>query len=89
MKFLFSIIIPVYNVELYIKKCLLSCLEQLDFAVDNYEIIVVDDGSPDNSIRIAKDISKEFPNHHIKFISRQNGGLSAARNTGLEHVQGK
>jgi glycosyltransferase involved in cell wall biosynthesis len=89
MKFLFSIIIPVYNVELYIEKCLLSCLKQEYVSVGDYEIIIVNDGTKDNSIVLAKKIIQNYPEHHIKFIERENGGLSAARNTGLTHVDGK
>lgn len=89
MKFLLSLVIPVYKVEEYIETCLLSCLKQNDFDKDNYEIILVDDGSPDKSIIIAKDVEKQFPAHHLKIITRVNGGLSAARNTGLEYVEGE
>ena len=46
---LLSIVIPVYNVELYIERCLLSCLNQ-DLSISQYEIILIDDGSPDSSI---------------------------------------
>lgn len=89
MKFQFSLVIPIYKVEQYIEKCLLSCLNQNDFDKDDYEIILVDDGSPDNSISIAKDVANKFPEHHIKFISRVNGGLSAARNTGSLYTEGE
>lgn len=86
---LFSIIIPVYNVELYIEKCLLSCLNQESFSIDDYEIIVVNDGTKDTSILIAQELVMHYPNHNLKFIERENGGLSAARNTGLLHAEGK
>lgn len=89
MNLLFSLVLPVYNVELYIEKCLRSCLEQHDFLFSDFEIILVDDGSPDNSIAIAKRIAKEYPNSKLKFITRINGGLSAARNTGLKYARGK
>jgi len=89
MSILFSLVIPVYNVELYIEKCLRSCLEQENFSFSEYEIILVDDGSPDNSIALAKKLVVAYPKHNVKWISRTNGGLSAARNTGLEHVDGK
>lgn len=85
----FSLILPVYNVEKHIGKCLLSCILQKNFPPENYEIIIVDDGSKDNSIDIAKQIAETYPQHNIKFISRPNGGLSAARNTGLRHAEGK
>lgn len=89
MKFLFSIVVPVYNVELYFEKCLLSCFNQEQVSEDDYEIIIVNDGTKDNSIGLAKKIVQNYSQHHIKFIERENGGLSAARNTGLTHVEGK
>lgn len=89
MKYLFSLIIPVYNVELYIEKCLLSCLNQEKISVDEYEIIVVNDGTKDDSIKIAKEVANNYLKNHIKFVERENGGLSAARNTGINKVEGK
>ena len=80
-----SIIIPVYNVEQYIEKCLLSCLSQ-DIPHNEYEIIVVNDGSPDGSLAIAERIAKSATN--ITIISQENGGLSAARNTGISVAKG-
>ena len=80
-----SIIIPVYNVEPYIAKCLDSCLQQ-DLPADEYEIIVVNDGSPDNSVVIVKDYMQRYLN--VRLVNRENGGLSAARNTGLAHANG-
>ena len=81
-----SIIIPAYNVGKYIAKCLYSCLNQ-DVRSEDYEIIVVNDGSPDNSLEIAEKIASEAENIHV--ISQPNGGLSMARNTGLIHAKGK
>lgn len=81
-----SIIIPVYNVEQYIEKCLRSCLEQ-DIPHTDYEIIVVNDGSPDGSLAIAERIAATATN--ITIISQQNGGLSAARNAGLKVAKGE
>lgn len=80
-----SIIIPVYNVEQYIEKCLRSCLEQ-DIPHTDYEIIVVNDGSPDGSIAIAEQVAANAEN--ITVISQENGGLSAARNTGMSVARG-
>lgn len=82
---LLSLILPVYNVEAFLGKCLDSCLRQ-DLPKSEYEIIVVIDGSPDNSIEVAKKYQKE--NDNIKIILRDNGGLSAARNTGLAAAVG-
>lgn len=81
-----SIIVPVYNVEKYIERCLRSLLNQ-ELSKNEYEIIVVDDGTPDHSAEIAQSIAEECDNMIV--IHRENGGLSAARNTGLEHVHGK
>lgn len=81
-----SIIIPMYNVEQYIGKCLDSCLSQ-DLSKDEYEIVVVDDGSPDNSSRIVEEFMKRYSN--IRLINRENGGLSAARNTGIREAKGE
>ena len=74
----FSIIVPVYNVEDYINKCLDSILNQ---SYKDFEIIVVNDGTKDNSIEKIKD----YP---IKIINQKNQGLSAARNTGVKHATG-
>lgn len=81
-----SIIVPLYNVEKYIEKCLLSCLNQ-DIPQSDYEIIVVNDGSPDGSLAIAERIAATATN--ITIISQNNGGLSAARNTGLKYAKGE
>lgn len=81
-----SIVIPVYNVEKYIGKCLDSCIDQ-DLSSDEFEILVVNDETPDQSLEIVKDRMSSYPN--IRLINRRNGGLSAARNTGLDHVQGE
>lgn len=78
-----SIIIPMYNVEKYIEKCIESVINQ---TYKNLEIILVNDGSPDNCKGIAKHYSK-FDNR-IKVINKNNGGLSDARNAGLKIVTG-
>ncbi|KXZ58899.1 CDP-glycerol:poly(glycerophosphate) glycerophosphotransferase [Brevibacterium ravenspurgense] len=78
-----SVIVPVYNVEPYIAKCLNSLIQQ---TYRNLEIIVVDDGSPDNSAAIARRYARW--DNRVKVISKVNGGLGAARNTGLEYVTG-
>ena len=80
-----SLIIPVYNVEKYVETCLRSCINQ-DLPKDEYEIIVVNDGSPDGSLEIVQRIAAEEPN--IKVISQENQGLSMARNNGFAQAQG-
>lgn len=81
-----SLVIPVYNVEEYIEKCLSSCIAQ-DIPDDDYEILVINDGSPDNSVVIAERLAKTHCN--IRIINQENRGLSGARNTGIKHAQGE
>lgn len=80
-----SIIIPMYNVELYIIKCLESCINQ-NISISDYEIIVINDGSIDNSLSISEKIASRYNN--IKIYSQRNGGLSLARNYGLQYAKG-
>lgn len=80
----FSVIIPVYNVEDYLVRCLSSVLSQ---DADDYELILVDDGSTDSSGRICDKYAAENPN--IRVIHQENGGLGAARNTGIENASGE
>jgi len=79
-----SVIVPVYNVEQYLERCLDSIVNQ---TLQDIEIIIVNDGSTDNSL----DIVNKFAEHdmRIKIVTRKNGGLAAARNTGLEHAGGE
>jgi glycosyltransferase involved in cell wall biosynthesis len=81
-----SIIVPVYNVEEYIEKCILS-LQQQDIPKDQYEIIIINDGSPDNSREVVLKLMKEFSN--IVFIEQENKGVSLARNAGIDKARGK
>lgn len=81
-----SIIIPVYNVESYIDECLHSVTSQKDLK-DNYEIIIVNDGTLDNSMEIVDCYRRKCNN--IKVIHQKNSGLSIARNTGLKHASGE
>lgn len=81
-----SIILPVYKVEPYLERCLLSVLEQ-DIPKDDYEIIVVNDGSPDNSRDIVLKLQKESDN--ILLIEQENRGVSVARNVGLMAASGE
>lgn len=75
-----SIIVPVYNVEKYIKKCLDSLVNQ---TLKDIEIIVVNDGSPDNSQKIVDKYIKKYPKK-VKAYIKENGGLGSARNYGIE-----
>lgn len=82
MKHKFSLIIPAYNVEKYIKKCLDSVLNQ---TYNNYEIIIINDGSTDNTSKILESYKS---NKKIKIINQENKGLSNARNTGVSNAKG-
>ncbi len=79
-----SIIMPVYNVEDYLCKCIDSVLNQ-DY--EDYEVILVDDGSPDECPKICDSYAKKHDN--IRVVHRENGGLSAARNSGIEVAIGE
>lgn len=79
-----SIVIPAYQVEQYLPTCLDSVLLP---GREDYEILVVDDGSPDHSGQIAEEYAARFPSL-VRVIHQKNGGLGAARNTGLEAAEG-
>lgn len=81
-----SIIIPVYNVEPFVEKCIRSC-EAQDVSKDDYEIVVVNDGSKDKSLDVVNRVANEFEN--IRVFSQANAGLSAARNTGMREAKGE
>ena len=76
---LISVVVPVYKVEDYLEQCVNSILAQ---TFDDYEIILVDDGSPDNSQKMCDEFAANNAKIHV--IHQQNGGLSAARNSGIE-----
>lgn len=79
-----SIIMPVYNSEKYLKKAVDSVLNQ-DF--EDFELIMVDDGSPDNSGAICDEYAKKHSN--VKVVHKSNGGICSARNAGLEVAEGE
>ena len=81
-----SIVVPVYNVEAYLKKCVDSLLNQ-DLPPEDYEIILVDDGATDSSGALCDEFAAGYDN--IRVIHQKNGGLSAARNTGIGAAKGK
>ena len=80
-----SIIIPVYNTEDYLRVCLESVLNQ---TLQEIEIIVVNDGSTDNSLEILKEYEMKHP-EKLKVLHKENGGLSSARNYGLQYATGE
>jgi glycosyltransferase involved in cell wall biosynthesis len=77
-----SVIIPVYNRELYIRTAILSLLRQGDDA--DLDIVVIDDGSTDRSPAIVSELASAAPN--IRLIRQSNGGIARARNAGLDHI---
>ena len=81
---LISIIVPIYNVERYLRRCVDSILNQ---TYPNLEIILVNDGSPDNSHVICEDYAEKHSN--VKVVKKENGGLSSARNYGLAYATGE
>ena len=84
MKPILTVVIPVYNVEKYLKRCIESILIQ-EWKL--YDILLVDDGSADNSPKICDDYAKAYD--FISVIHKKNGGLSAARNTGISNAEGE
>lgn len=90
-----SIIVPIYGVERYLRKCVDSLLAQ-DIPSSEYEIILVDDGSPDACPQICDEYAERAKSEElrdkscfIKVVHRENGGLSAARNCGIEVARGE
>lgn len=86
-----SIVVPIYNVAPYLRMCVASLLDQ-DLAKDEYEIILVDDGSTDACPQICDEYSTLYTVHHtplIRVIHQMNGGLSAARNSGIKIAKGE
>lgn len=81
-----SIILPVYNVEKYILSCVESLYAQ-DLPEKDFEVIIIDDGTPDNSIEVLEDWKSCHSNMQV--ITQQNSGVSVARNTGLEAAKGE
>lgn len=81
---LISVIVPVYNVENYMRQCVDSLVNQ---TLSNIEIILVNDGATDKSPAICDDYASKYPN--IKTIHKANGGLGSARNAGLKNAKGK
>lgn len=79
-----SIVVPIYNVEKYMRECIDSILKQ---DILNYEIILVDDGSPDNCPAICDEYAAR--DDRIKVVHKQNGGLSSARNAGIREASGE
>lgn len=87
-KYKFSFVMPVYNVEDYLAETIESVIAQtMDFE-ENVEIILINDGSPDNSEEVCLRYKEQFPDN-IKYIKQDNAGVSAARNRGIKEASGK
>lgn len=84
MKDLVSVIIPVYNREAYVGECVQSILAQ---SYSDFEVILIDDGSTDNTVKICRELAQEEP--RIKLLVAEHRGVSAARNVGLDEAQGE
>ena len=84
MDSLISVIVPIYNVEKYLERCVESIINQ---TYKNLEIILVDDGSPDNCPQMCDDYAKK--DSRIKVVHKKNGGLSDARNAGMKVATGE
>lgn len=82
-----SVIIPVYNVEKYLDETLKSIVKQT-IGFNNIQVILVNDGSKDNSEKICLEYKEKYPNN-ITYVKKENGGVSSARNEGIKHVKGK
>ncbi|WP_433895717.1 glycosyltransferase family 2 protein [Sphingobacterium mizutaii] len=81
-----SIIIPLYNTEDYIEKCILSIYSNLVFPLSDFEVIVINDGSRDRSEEIVDKLTREYSN--LILINKENGGQSTARNIGFKLAKG-
>ena len=80
---LISIIIPIYNVENYLRQCLDSIVAQ---TYQNFECLLINDGSPDNSSDICREyVAKDT---RFRYFEKENGGVSSARNLGIERSEG-
>ena len=86
MKPMISIIIPMYNLEKYIVDCMESIRVQ-DYS--NFEVLIVDDGSTDCSVKVVKEYIEQYKLKNFFLLTKPNGGISSARNAGLEKAKGE
>lgn len=87
-KYKFSVIIPIYNSEKYIDETIKSVINQTIGFKENIQLIMINDGSSDNSEKICKNYQKQYPDN-IKYIYQKNKGVSSARNEGMKYIEGK
>ena len=81
---LISIVVPIYNVEKYLRMCLDSILDQ---TYEHFECLLINDGSPDNSAEICREYVEK--DARFRYFEKENGGLASARNLGIKYSKGK
>lgn len=84
LKPLITIIVPIYKAQKYVKHCVNSILKQ---SYDNFELLLIEDGSPDNSLKICTRLASQ--DNRIRVIHKENGGVSSARNRGIVEAEGE
>lgn len=87
MSYILSIVVTVYNTEPYLRRCLDSCLNQIGVSSEDFEVLIVNDGSPDNSATIIDEYISQHAN--VRCVNQDNQGLSMARNNGLKASEGQ
>lgn len=87
-KYKFSVIIPIYNVENYLSEAIESVINQTIGFKDNIQLILINDGSTDNSEKICMQYKQKYPDNII-YVKQENGGVSSARNTGMQYIEGE
>lgn len=87
-KYKFSIIVPVYNAEAFLEECIESVINQSIGFKENVQLILVNDGSKDNSGKMCEKYFQRFP-ENIIYIDKENGGVASARNIGMEKIEGE
>ena len=87
-KFTISVIMPIYNVEDYLREAVDSVINQTVGFEDNIQLVLINDGSTDSSEEICKEYKEKYPDN-ITYIYKENGGVSSARNMGFDLVEGK
>ena len=84
MQMAYSVIIPIFNAETTLRRCLDSLVDQ---SFDDYELLLINDGSTDGSDAICREYANVYP--CIRYFAKENGGISSARNLGLEQAKGE
>lgn len=82
-----SVIVPIYNVEKFLPECIESAVNQPFESENDFEVILVNDGSPDNCLSICREYEKKHGN--VRVVNQANAGVSAARNAGLDLATGE